>query len=69
MTVRNRLRELRYLNGDISQTRLAKELHVSRQTINALENGRYLPSIGLALQLARHFGTPVERIFWLEEEE
>lgn len=69
MTVLNRLRELRYLHDDISQTRLAQELHVSRQTINALENGRYLPSIGLALQLARYFGAPVEKIFWLEEEE
>jgi putative transcriptional regulator len=42
---------------------------VSRQTINSLENGRYLPSLPLAINLARFFGTTVEQLFELEREE
>ncbi|MDA3935606.1 MAG: helix-turn-helix transcriptional regulator [Actinomycetota bacterium] len=69
MVLRNRLRELRYSHGDVSQTQLAKDLSVSRQTINSLENGRYYPSILLALQIAHHFGVPVEQVFWMEADD
>ena len=51
-----------------SQLDLAEQLGVSRQTINAIETGRYDPSLPLALRIARLFGEPVERIFHLEEE-
>lgn len=44
-------------------------MSVSRQTINSLETGRYLPSLPLALNLARFFGTTVEQLFEVEDEE
>jgi putative transcriptional regulator len=53
----------------LSQGDLATLLGVSRQTINSIENGRYLPSLPLALALARGFGRSVEDIFIQDEEE
>jgi putative transcriptional regulator len=58
----NDVRELRAGSG-LSQGQLGEALGVSRQTINAIETGRYLPSLPLALALARYFGRPVEEIF------
>ena len=58
----NRLKELRGARG-WSQADLAAELAVSRQTVNALENGRYDPSLPLAFVIARTFGLPIESIF------
>lgn len=66
--VNNGLRRLR-LEAGLTQEDLAVRLGVTRQTIIAIENGRYLPSIGLALKVARLFGKPVEEIFWLAEEQ
>jgi putative transcriptional regulator len=48
----------------LSQAALGQALGVSRQTINAIEKGRYLPSLPLAIALARHFGTSVEEMFF-----
>jgi putative transcriptional regulator len=53
----------------ISQQQLADAIGVSRQTINAIELGKYVPSTILSLKIARYFGKPVEKIFWLEEGE
>ena len=53
----------------MSQGALGVAVGVSRQTINAIETGRYLPSLPLALALARHFGTSVEALFHPEEGE
>jgi putative transcriptional regulator len=64
--MRNRLRVLR-AERDWSQARLADELGVSRQTINAIENGKYDPSLPLAFKMARLFGIPIEEIFEPEE--
>ena len=47
----------------MSQAALGQAMGVSRQTINAIETGRYLPSLPLALALARYFGTSVEEMF------
>jgi putative transcriptional regulator len=58
----NVMRQLREGRG-LSQGQLAEELHVSRQTINAIETGRYLPSLPLAFAIARYFGRPIEEIF------
>ena len=58
----NRLRELREQMG-WSQAALAELLEVSRQTINALETGKYDPSLPLAFKIARAFDEPIERIF------
>lgn len=62
----NRVRELRTAAG-LTQEELAGKVSVTRVTINCLENGVYLPSIELALRLARYFKHPVEDIFTLEE--
>lgn len=66
--VANRLRELRQQYG-LTQEQLARDLDVTRHTILALEVGRYVPSIELALKLAAYFDQPLETIFWLPEEE
>lgn len=51
----------------ISQQQLADEISVSRQTINAIESGKYVPSTVLSLKIARFFKKPVEEVFQLEE--
>jgi putative transcriptional regulator len=58
----NRLKVLRAEHG-WSQADLAEALGVSRQTVNALETGRYDPSLPLAFRIARVFGQPIEAIF------
>ena len=60
--MRNDVRLLRTAR-DLSQGALADALGVSRQTINAIETGRYLPSLPLAFAIARLFGRPIEEIF------
>jgi len=52
---------------NISQTGLAEAVQVSKQTIHSIETGRFVPSSVIALKIARHFKTPVESIFELEE--
>jgi putative transcriptional regulator len=64
--VKNVIREKRAELG-ISQAALADALGVSRQTVNAIETGRYMPSLPLALGLGRFFETPVEGLFEAEE--
>jgi putative transcriptional regulator len=53
---------------DITQEHLAKEMEVTRQTINAIERGKYDPSIKLAFRMARFFECSIEDIFLYEEE-
>ena len=60
--MKNRVRELREAHG-WSQGALAEHLDVSRQTINAIETGKYDPSLPLAFKIARLFGLPIETIF------
>ncbi len=60
--MKNRLKELR-AERKWSQVDLAERLNVSRQTINAIENERYDPSLPLAFQIARAFEMPIEDIF------
>ncbi|AAK24203.1 transcriptional regulator [Caulobacter vibrioides] len=60
--MKNRLKVLR-AERDWSQADLADRLEVSRQTINALETGKYDPSLPLAFKIARLFGQPIESIF------
>ena len=64
--MKNRLKVLR-AEHDWSQADLAQRLDVSRQTINAIETGKYDPSLPLALKIARLFGQQVEAIFFLDE--
>jgi len=60
--MQNSVRALRTRAG-LSQADLAAAMGVSRQTINSIENGRYLPSLPLAISLARRFGATVEEVF------
>ncbi len=62
----NRLRELR-AEREWSQARLAEALAVSRQTVNAIETGKYDPSLPLAFRIGRVFGLPIETIFSLDD--
>jgi putative transcriptional regulator len=64
----NRVRELRMAAG-ISQGDLGGALGVSRQTVNSIENGRYLPSLPLAFAISRYFESAIEEIFTMDEEE
>jgi putative transcriptional regulator len=58
----NRLKDLRALRG-WSQAFLAQQLDVSRQSVNAIETGRYDPSLPLAFRIAKIFALPIEQIF------
>ena len=60
--MKNKLRDLRALNG-WSQAFLAERLEVSRQSVNAIETGRYDPSLPLAFRIAKIFALPIEQIF------
>ena len=66
--MKNSLRLLR-AERNWSQADLADHLDVSRQTVNALETGKYDPSLPLAFKIARLFGLPIEAIFQPDEEE
>jgi putative transcriptional regulator len=65
--MKSRVRELRESFG-WSQAALAERLQVSRQTVNAIETGKYDPSLPLAFRLAQVFALPIESIFFPEEE-
>jgi putative transcriptional regulator len=62
-TITNRLRRLRFENSEMTQLALAEQVGVTRQTIIALEAGKYVPSLLLAFRLARAFGVGVEDVF------
>jgi putative transcriptional regulator len=64
--MRNTVRELRTGRG-WTQAELAERLKVSRNSVNAIETGRYEPSLTLAMRIARVFGQSVEEIFFLEK--
>ncbi|MBK6900505.1 MAG: helix-turn-helix transcriptional regulator [bacterium] len=66
--IRTEVRRLRFLNGEMTQEDLAARVGVSRQTIIAIEKGKYNPSVGLALRIARAFGVRVEDVFALADE-
>jgi len=61
--VTNSIRALRFQHGEMTQAELADRLGVTRQTIIAVEQGRYSPSLEMAFQIARVFGVPLENVF------
>jgi putative transcriptional regulator len=63
----NRIRRLRFDNGEMTQQALAERVGVTRQTIIALEAGKYVPSLLLAFRLAAAFGVRVEDVFQYED--
>lgn len=64
--IKNRIRRLRFDNGEMTQQELADRAGCTRQTIIALEQGKYTPSITLAFQIARVFGVSLEEVFQYE---
>lgn len=65
--IRNDIRRLRFETGEMTQRALADAVGCSRQTIIVLEQGRYVPSLALAMRIARVFGRTVDEVFELEE--
>lgn len=63
----NQIRRLRFEHGEMTQQQLADQVRCTRQTIISLEQAKYVPSLALALRLAKVFGVPIEEIFQLRE--
>jgi putative transcriptional regulator len=61
--VTNEIRRLRFVNGEMTQAELADRIGVTRQTIIAIEQGRYSPSLEMAFQVARVFNVPLDDVF------
>jgi putative transcriptional regulator len=64
----NDIKRLRFLSGEMTQGDLGDKVGVTRQTIAAIEQGKYSPSLEVAFRIARVFGKPLEEVFrWAEE--
>ena len=61
--VTNDIRALRFATGEMTQAQLAERVGVTRQTVIAIEQGRYSPSLEMAFQIARVFGVGLDRVF------
>ena len=61
--ITNSVRALRFAAGEMTQADLARRIGVTRQTIIAIEQGRYSPSLEMAFQIARVFGVPLDQVF------
>ncbi len=66
--MRNKIKVFRAMH-DLTQEHLAQVIGVNRQTILAIEKGKYVPSLDLAFRIARYFGVSIEEIFMYEDEE
>ncbi|MGZ3919867.1 MAG: helix-turn-helix transcriptional regulator [Bacteroidia bacterium] len=67
MTLLNNLKALRFNKNQITQEELAEKVDVSRQTIHSIENGKFNPSVKLALQIAKFFDCKVEDVFYIKK--
>ena len=67
--VTNVIRALRFRHGEMTQAELAERLGVTRQTVIAIEQGRYSPSLEMAFQIARVFGDPLDDEFQYPDRE
>lgn len=61
--ISNRIRQLRFENGEMTQQQLGARIGVTRQTLNAIELGKYSPSLEAAFRIAEVFGLPLEQVF------
>ena len=66
--ISNNIRKLRFLNEEMTQQHLAEKVGVTRQTIIAMEQGKYSPSLELAFRIALVFGVPLEEVFSYDAE-
>lgn len=67
MNVINHIKEIRTKKG-VTQVKMAEDLQITRQTINAIEKNKYNPSLELSLKLIKYFNVPIEEIFYLEDD-
>jgi putative transcriptional regulator len=67
--IRNEIRRLRFEHGEMTQQQLAEKISLTRQTVNAIELGKYSPSLEAAFRIAAVFGEPLESVFQYCEEE
>lgn len=65
ITISNNVRRLRFNHGEMTQQQLAEQVGVTRQTIVAIEQGKYTPSLELAFRIALVFSVPLEEVFYL----
>jgi putative transcriptional regulator len=63
----NTVRKCRFEKDEMTQENLAAEIGVTRQTIHSIEKGKFVPSVVLALKLAKYFNKPVEELFFLND--
>lgn len=66
MAIRNEIRRLRFDHGEMTQQQLAERVGVTRQTVIAIEQGKYSPSLEVAFKIADAFGVPIDRVFQYE---
>ena len=69
LTITNNIRRLRFFANEMTQLELAEKAGASRQTIMALEAGKYLPSLELAFKIANVFGVPIGEVFECKSKE
>lgn len=62
-SISNQIRVLRFHHGEMTQQQLAEQIGVTRQTVNAIEAGKYSPSLEVAFRIARVFNKPLEEVF------
>jgi putative transcriptional regulator len=67
--ITNSIRALRFSRGELTQAQLAERIGVTRQTVIAIEQGRYSPSLEMAFQIARVFKVPLDEVFQYPDEE
>lgn len=67
--ITNEIRRLRFLNGEMTQQELAEKIGVTRQTVNAIEQNKYSPSLEAAFRIAQVFALPLESVFHYGSEE
>ena len=67
-TIRNAIRRLRFVHGEMTQQALAERIGVTRQTVNAIELGKYSPSLEVAFRIAAVFACPLDHVFQYEPE-
>jgi putative transcriptional regulator len=67
--IRNNVRKLRFLGSEMTQQELAEKIGVTRQTVIAIEQDKYSPSLEVAFRIARVFGVPLEEVFQYEATE
>ena len=67
--IQNNIRRLRFEHDEMTQQKLAEQVGVTRQTIVAIENAKYSPTLELAFRIAHVFGRPLEEVFWFDEQD